>query len=148
MTSIERRALLKMAGGAWLASGTAFADALHDARRDSISINWSFEGGNLARADRLDDATFRCHVNGQVDQDGRNRQASWYSFRIDGAGGRAVTFTMVGSERRIQLHPQRRRHHRRYAAFLQLRWNSVAACQQGQVRRLSARNDVHNRNTL
>ena len=84
-----------MVGGAWLASGPAFAHALHDAHADPISISWSFEGGSLARVDRLNDTTFRCHVNGQVDQDGRNRQASWYSFRVDGASGRTLTFTLV-----------------------------------------------------
>jgi hypothetical protein len=95
MTSIDRRALLKMAGGALLVSRNAFADSRHEARGNSISINWSFEGGSLARVVRIGGAHFRCHLNGQVDQDGRNRQASWYCFRVDGAQGRKLTFTMV-----------------------------------------------------
>jgi hypothetical protein len=95
MISIDRRALLKMAGGALLASQVSVAEALHDSSEDSVSIHWDFEGGNLAKADRIGDASFRCHVKGQVDQDGRNRQANWYYFRVDGAKGRASTFTMV-----------------------------------------------------
>lgn len=93
--NIDRRVLLKMAGGALLASRPSLANALRDFSADSISIHWSFEGGSLAKVDRIGDSNFRCHVNGQVDQDGRNRQASWYYFRVDGAKGRVVTFTMV-----------------------------------------------------
>jgi hypothetical protein len=95
MMNIDRRTLLKMAGGALLASRLSLADVLHDSSADSISINWSFEGGSLAKADQIGPASFRCHVNGQVDQDGRNRQASWYYFRVDGAKGQVMTFTMV-----------------------------------------------------
>jgi Zinc carboxypeptidase/Cytosolic carboxypeptidase N-terminal domain len=95
MINIDRRTLLKMTGGALLVLRSSFACALLDSSADSISINWNFEGGSLAKADRIDDSNFRCHVNGQVDQDGRNRQASWYYFRVDGAKGRLLTFTMV-----------------------------------------------------
>jgi hypothetical protein len=95
MMNIDRRELLKMTGGALMASRLSFADVLHDSSADSISINWNFEGGSLASVDRIAPANFRCHVNGQVDQDGRNRQASWYYFRVDGVKGRVVTLTMV-----------------------------------------------------
>jgi hypothetical protein len=95
MTSIDRRKLLKMAGGTLLASQISFADALRDPSGDSCSIHWDFEGGSLAKVERSGDASFRCHVNGQVDQDERNRQASWYYFRVDGAMKSALTFAMV-----------------------------------------------------
>lgn len=95
MMSIDRRALLKIAGAALLAPRPSLAGVLRDSSADSISIHWNFEGGSLAKAERTGDASFRCHVNGQVDQDGRNRQASWYYFRIDGAEGRTLTFSMV-----------------------------------------------------
>jgi hypothetical protein len=45
--------------------------------------------------ERTDARSFRCHVKGQVDQDGRNRQANWYYFQVDGAKGRTLSFTMV-----------------------------------------------------
>lgn len=95
MKNINRRALLKMAGGALLVSKASFAGASRDLSRNSIFIDWNFEGGSLAKAERTGPAAFRCHVNGQVDQDGRNRQASWYYFRVNGAKGRSLKFTMV-----------------------------------------------------
>ena len=95
MMNIDRRALLRMAGGALLASGPFATNVLSDSIGDSISVNWNFEGGCLAKADRTGTASFRCHIKGQVDQDGRNRQANWYYFRVDGAKGRTFTFTMV-----------------------------------------------------
>lgn len=93
--NLDRRALLRMAGGALLASQVSSADALRGPSGDSVTLHWDFEGGSLAKVDRIETASFRCHVNGQVDQDGRNRQASWYYFRVDGAKGREVTFIMV-----------------------------------------------------
>jgi hypothetical protein len=95
MMNIDRRELLKMAGGALLASGTSVTHALHGPSGDSISVDWSFDGGSLAKVERTGAASFRCHVNGQVDQDGRNRQASWYYFRANGEKGQTLTFTMV-----------------------------------------------------
>lgn len=68
------------------------ADATTD---DGIRIAWDFEGGSLAKVERVGASSFRCHVKGQVDQDGRNRQASWFYFRVDGAKGKLLTFTMV-----------------------------------------------------
>lgn len=35
-------------------------------------------------------------VKGEVDQDGRNRQASWYYFRVDGASQPRTVFDLVG----------------------------------------------------
>src|SRR5579859_7803842 len=95
MINIDRREMLKLAGGTLLAFRNPVADLVPDLSGDSISIDWSFEGGSLAKAEQTGAASFRCHVNGQVDQDGRNRQASWYYFRVDHAKGRQLTFAMV-----------------------------------------------------
>lgn len=84
-----------MAAGLGLASQAVLAEALLRSTADAIEIRWNFEGGSLERVDRIDADSFRCHVKGQADQDGRNRQASWYYFRVDGAKGRTLTFTMV-----------------------------------------------------
>ena len=43
-----------------------------------IRFNTNFEGGSLGRIEPLGEAAFRCHVKGQQDEHGRNRQASWY----------------------------------------------------------------------
>jgi hypothetical protein len=52
---------------------------------EPISIHSDYEGGALGKIVRVAETHFRCGVNGESDQDGRNRQASWYYFRVDGA---------------------------------------------------------------
>lgn len=60
-----------------------------------ITFNLAFEGSSLGKIERLSDTEFRCHVLGQQDERGRNRQATWYYFRMDGAGGKDVTLTLT-----------------------------------------------------
>src|SRR5205085_8857754 len=60
-----------------------------------ITITKDFEGGSLGRVEKLGEGQFRCHVEGQADERGRNRQASWYYFRMDGVKGRDVTLTLT-----------------------------------------------------
>lgn len=60
-----------------------------------ISISTDFEGGSLGRVEQLGETKFRGAVLGQADQDNRNRQPSWYAFRIDNARGREVTVTLT-----------------------------------------------------
>ena len=60
-----------------------------------ISIHTNFEGAALGKIVRVAEAHFRCGVKGESDQDGRNRQANWYYFRVDGAKGQALTLDMV-----------------------------------------------------
>src|SRR3954471_12151456 len=59
------------------------------------AISTDFEGGSLGRVEQISEANFRGAVVGQSDQDGRNRQPSWYSFRIDNAKGREVTVRLT-----------------------------------------------------
>jgi hypothetical protein len=61
----------------------------------SISVSTDFEGGNLGKVEQVSETHFRCGVAGQADHEGRNRQASWYCFRLDGAKGREVTITLT-----------------------------------------------------
>jgi hypothetical protein len=60
-----------------------------------ITFNLNFEGASLGTIETLADATFRCHVEGQHDERGHNRQASWYYFRMDHVNGRDVTLTLT-----------------------------------------------------
>ena len=60
-----------------------------------VTFNTNFEGGSLGRVEKLGPATFRCWVEGQHDERGRNRQASWYYFRLDHVAGRDLTLTMT-----------------------------------------------------
>jgi hypothetical protein len=49
----------------------------------AIAVGTSFEGGSLGRVEALAPNHLRCAVAGQSDQNNRNRQASWYYFRLD-----------------------------------------------------------------
>ncbi|HEY2585598.1 MAG TPA: M14-type cytosolic carboxypeptidase [Tepidisphaeraceae bacterium] len=60
-----------------------------------ITFNLNFEGASLGRIERVDETTFRCHVLGQQDERGRNRQATWYDFRMDHVAGKDVTLTLT-----------------------------------------------------
>ncbi len=61
----------------------------------AVSFRTDFEAGNLGRVETVAPDHYRCHVLGESDQDKRNRQASWYYFRIDGARGRTLTIDLV-----------------------------------------------------
>ena len=60
-----------------------------------ITFHQNFAGGSLGKIEKLGDAEFRCHVAGQHDQRGRNRQATWYCFRMENLAGRDVTLTLT-----------------------------------------------------
>ncbi|MBK7931577.1 MAG: hypothetical protein IPJ98_30100 [Bryobacterales bacterium] len=61
----------------------------------ALTFHSDFEGGALARVERVGETHYRCAVPGQSDQDDRNRQANWYYFRVDGAAGRTITLDLV-----------------------------------------------------
>jgi len=61
----------------------------------AVSLHTNFEAGSLGKVEPLSPAHFRCAVKGEVDQKERNRQASWYYFRLDGAAGQEVTLDLV-----------------------------------------------------
>jgi hypothetical protein len=60
-----------------------------------ILINKNFEGGSLGTVEKLGDTEFRLHVEGQYDERGRNRQASWHFFRMENVAGRDLTLTLT-----------------------------------------------------
>ncbi len=61
----------------------------------AIAITADFEGGSIGQVRQLAENHFQCALEGETDQDGRNRQATWYYFRIDGAEGREMTIDLV-----------------------------------------------------
>ena len=69
-----------------------------------ISISSDFEGGSLGAA-RVVDGRWMCPVPGQADHEGRNRQITWYFFRIDGARGRRVDMTLTDLEGEYDYRP-------------------------------------------
>ena len=48
-----------------------------------ITVSASFEGGSVGRVETPAPNHLRIAVKGQADQNGRNRQANWYYFRLD-----------------------------------------------------------------
>ena len=61
----------------------------------AVTIRSDFEGGSIGRIEQVAPNHFRCGVRGEVDQDQRNRQASWYYFRIDGAAGYRLSLQVL-----------------------------------------------------
>ena len=62
----------------------------------AVTFHANFEGAALGPVERVAPAHFRCPVPGQSDQDNRNRQASWYYFRVEGAQpGKALTIDLT-----------------------------------------------------
>jgi Cytosolic carboxypeptidase N-terminal domain/Zinc carboxypeptidase len=59
------------------------------------AIHTDFEGGSLGRIEQVSATHFRLAVKGESDQDGRNRQANWYYFRVDGASSQPLTLDIV-----------------------------------------------------
>jgi tetratricopeptide (TPR) repeat protein len=83
------------------------AEAARIAQRLAPGIQWNFEGGNLAKVEKIAETHFRCHVSGETDQDKRNRQASWYYFRVDNVEGREVTIDLAGLPGEYNYQPNR-----------------------------------------
>jgi hypothetical protein len=63
--------------------------------RAAITFHKDFESGSFSRIENVSSNHFRCHVEGQTDERGRNRQATWYFFRIDGARGRELSVSLT-----------------------------------------------------
>jgi hypothetical protein len=85
---------------AWCAAGLTLLTLLllpvaAAADEQPITFNLNFEGASLGNIEKLGDAQFRCHVEGQHDERGRNRQATWFYFRMDHVKGRDVVLTLT-----------------------------------------------------
>ncbi len=61
-----------------------------------LTVRTDFEGGSIGRCDHAAQNHLQCEVRGEVDQDGRNRQASWYYFRVDGGPAREIIIDLTG----------------------------------------------------
>lgn len=68
------------------------------AQEAPVRFNKNFEGASIGRIEVVGPNEFRCHIEGQYDERGHNRQGSWYCFRMDGAAGREVTLTLTDFE--------------------------------------------------
>jgi len=60
-----------------------------------IGVTSNFEGGNIGKVEQVSPTHLRCAVEGQADQDHRNRQASWYYFELTGLPREQVAVDLV-----------------------------------------------------
>lgn len=72
-----------------------------------VRVSTDFEGGSLGRVEVVSPTHLRCNVEGQVDQNGRNRQANWYYFRLDNVRDRDVTIDLVNLPGEYNFVPNR-----------------------------------------
>ena len=64
--------------------------------RGPVRFNSHFPGGSLGKIVALDVPDgFRCHIPGQYNEAGRNRQTSWFFFRMENVKDRDVTLVMT-----------------------------------------------------
>ena len=61
----------------------------------SIAVLSNFEGGSVGKVEQVSPTHLRCGVEGQSDQDRRNRQANWYFFELTGLPKEPVTIELV-----------------------------------------------------
>jgi Zinc carboxypeptidase/Cytosolic carboxypeptidase N-terminal domain len=73
----------------------------------AITVTSNFEGGSIGKVEHAAPAHLRCAVEGQTDQAGRNRQANWYYFRVDGAKGVPLTIDLVNLPGEYNFKPNR-----------------------------------------
>lgn len=59
-----------------------------------ILFDASFESGSIGLIEKITDTEYRLHIKGQQDARGRNRQATWFAFRMDDVAGREVTLRL------------------------------------------------------
>ncbi len=65
--------------------------ALSAPTQPPVLFNTAFESASLGKIEKLSETEFRLHVKGQQDSRGRNRQATWFYFRMDEVAGRELT---------------------------------------------------------
>lgn len=61
----------------------------------TIVVSSDFEGGCIGQVEQVSPTQLRCAVRGEADQDKRNRQPSWFYFRLDGVAGRDLTVDLT-----------------------------------------------------
>ena len=71
-----------------------------------IRFNSNFPGGSLGKIVPLESPdSFRCHIPGQYNESGRNRQTSWFFFRIENVKDRNITLVMTDYIGEYDLRP-------------------------------------------
>ena len=73
----------------------------------ATTIHTDFDGGNLGRVEQVSAGHFRLGAKGEKDQDGRNRQANWYYFRVDGVPKTEILLDIVDLPGEYNYKPNR-----------------------------------------
>ncbi|HYO81796.1 MAG TPA: M14-type cytosolic carboxypeptidase, partial [Bryobacteraceae bacterium] len=74
----------------------------------TITVHTAFDGGSAGPVQHVGPAHLRVGVKGDKDQNGRNRQASWYFFEVRGAQpGQPLTIDMVDLPGEYNFKPNR-----------------------------------------
>lgn len=107
---MHRRSFLRSTAMLGIGDLTGFGETSQEIARRAgarppLTITTNFEGGSLGKAVWITETHLRCIMVGEVDQNGRNRQVSWFYFRIDGTPDSELTidFTDLGGE--YNFHP-------------------------------------------
>jgi murein tripeptide amidase MpaA len=80
----------------WFVTGFIAAQAAENASTvKPVLFNTAFESGSIGLIENLGDDEYRLHVRGQQDARGRNRQATWFYFRVDDVAGRNLTIRLA-----------------------------------------------------
>jgi hypothetical protein len=61
----------------------------------AIAVSAAFEGGSIGKVETVAPDYLRCAVKGQADQNGRNRQANWYYFKLENLPRGEVTLELT-----------------------------------------------------
>ncbi len=78
-----------------------------DETRQPVRFNTNFPGAALGKIEYLGNETYRCAVDGQYNQYGRNRQATWFCFRLDDALDRSITIRLTNLKGEYNNRPTR-----------------------------------------
>ncbi len=70
-------------------------DSLRFLLFSAIGVISNFEGGSLGKVERVSATHLRCAVQGQADQEHRNRQANWYYFQLTHLSHAPLTIDLV-----------------------------------------------------
>jgi hypothetical protein len=73
----------------------------------ATTIHTDFEGGCLGRIEKISDTHFRLGAKGEKDQEGRNRQANWYYFRVDGPPKKEILLDIIDLPGEYNYQPNR-----------------------------------------
>jgi Cytosolic carboxypeptidase N-terminal domain len=100
----------------------------------ALTVHADFEGGSFEKAESVSKQHLRVAVKGETDQAGRNRQASWYYFRIDDASKSELIIDLVGLPGEYNYQPNRGAISDKTPPVNQLRPADLDACHQCRIR--------------